>query len=559
MEKVLTDIEIAQKAQMKPIGEIAEKYGILEDELELYGKYKAKLSLDIFDRLKDEKDGKLVLVTAISPTPAGEGKSTTSIGLGQALNKIGKKTFIALREPSLGPVFGVKGGAAGGGYAQVVPMEDINLHFTGDMHAIGITNNLLSAAIDNHIHQGNALKIDSREIVWKRVVDMNDRALRNVVVGMGGKACGFTRQDGFMITVASEVMAILCLAKDLMDLKERLGNIIVAYSLEGKPVTAGDLKVNGAMAMLLKDAIKPNIVQTLENTPALIHGGPFANIAHGCNSLIATRLGLKLGDILVTEAGFGADLGAEKFLDIKCRYGDLKPDAVVIVATIRALKMHGGVKKTELSGENLEALDKGFANLQKHITNMKNFGLPVMVVVNRFITDSEAEIDLLIKKCKEIGVEVSLNEVWAKGGEGGIEMAEKLVKILETEKPNYKPLYDVEDSIPEKLNKIVKELYGGEGVAIESSAMKQIKKLEEIGLDKLPICMAKTQFSFSDDATLMGAPKGFNITIKNVRVSAGAGFIVCETGNIMVMPGLPKVPAAEKMDVDENGNISGLF
>ncbi|AVP53926.1 formate--tetrahydrofolate ligase [Clostridium tetani] len=559
MEKVLTDIEIAQKAQMKPIGEIAEKYGILEDELELYGKYKAKLSLDIFDRLKDEKDGKLVLVTAISPTPAGEGKSTTSIGLGQALNKIGKKTFIALREPSLGPVFGVKGGAAGGGYAQVVPMEDINLHFTGDMHAIGITNNLLSAAIDNHIHQGNALKIDSREIVWKRVVDMNDRALRNVVVGMGGKACGFTRQDGFMITVASEVMAILCLAKDLMDLKERLGNIIVAYSLEGKPVTAGDLKVNGAMAMLLKDAIKPNIVQTLENTPALIHGGPFANIAHGCNSLIATRLGLKLGDILVTEAGFGADLGAEKFLDIKCRYGDLKPDAVVIVATIRALKMHGGVKKTELSGENLEALDKGFANLQKHITNMKNFGLPVMVAVNRFITDSEAEIDLLIKKCKEIGVEVSLNEVWAKGGEGGIEMAEKLVKILETEKPNYKPLYDVEDSIPEKLNKIVKELYGGEGVAIESSAMKQIKKLEEIGLDKLPICMAKTQFSFSDDATLMGAPKGFNITIKNVRVSAGAGFIVCETGNIMVMPGLPKVPAAEKMDVDENGNISGLF
>ncbi|RXM72081.1 formate--tetrahydrofolate ligase [Clostridium tetani] len=559
MEKVLTDIEIAQKAQMKPIGEIAEKYGILEDELELYGKYKAKLSLDIFDRLKDEKDGKLVLVTAISPTPAGEGKSTTSIGLGQALNKIGKKTFIALREPSLGPVFGVKGGAAGGGYAQVVPMEDINLHFTGDMHAIGITNNLLSAAIDNHIHQGNALKIDSREIVWKRVVDMNDRALRNVVVGMGGKACGFTRQDGFMITVASEVMAILCLAKDLMDLKERLGNIIVAYSLEGKPVTAGDLKVNGAMAMLLKDAIKPNIVQTLENTPALIHGGPFANIAHGCNSLIATRLGLKLGDILVTEAGFGADLGAEKFLDIKCRYGGLKPDAVVIVATIRALKMHGGVKKTELSEENLEALDKGFANLQKHITNMKNFGLPVMVAVNRFITDSEAEIDLLIKKCKEIGVEVSLNEVWAKGGEGGIEMAEKLVKILETEKPNYKPLYDVEDSIPEKLNKIVKELYGGEGVVIESSAMKQIKKLEEIGLDKLPICMAKTQFSFSDDATLMGAPKGFNITIKNVRVSAGAGFIVCETGNIMVMPGLPKVPAAEKMDVDENGNISGLF
>lgn len=559
MEKILTDIEIAQKAEMKPIGEIAEKYGILEDELELYGKYKAKISLDVFDRLKDEKDGKLVLVTAISPTPAGEGKSTTSIGLGQALNKIGKKTFITLREPSLGPVFGVKGGAAGGGYAQVVPMEDINLHFTGDMHAIGVANNLLSAAIDNHIHQGNALKIDSRQIVWKRVVDMNDRALRNVVVGIGGKACGFTRQDGFMITVASEVMAILCLANDLMDLKERLGNIIVAYSLEGKPVTARDLKVNGAMAMLLKDAIKPNIVQTLENTPALIHGGPFANIAHGCNSLIATKLGLKLGDIVVTEAGFGADLGAEKFLDIKCRYGNLKPDAVIIVATIRALKMHGGVKKTELSGENVEALDKGFDNLQKHITNMKKFGLPVMVAVNRFITDSDAEIELLIKKCKEIGVEVSLNEVWAKGGEGGIEMAEKLVKILETEKADYKTLYDVEDSIPEKLNKIVTELYGGEGVTIEPSAMKQIKKLEEIGLDKLPICMAKTQFSFSDDATLMGAPKGFKITIKNVRVSSGAGFIVCETGNIMVMPGLPKVPAAEKMDVDENGNISGLF
>ena len=559
MEKILTDIEIAQKAEMKPIGEIAKEYGILEDELELYGKYKAKLSLDLCDRLKDEKDGKLVLVTAISPTPAGEGKSTTSIGLGQALNKIGKKTFITLREPSLGPVFGVKGGAAGGGYAQVVPMEDINLHFTGDMHAIGVANNLLSAAIDNHIHQGNALKIDSRQIVWKRVVDMNDRALRNVVVGIGGKACGFTRQDGFMITVASEVMAILCLASDLMDLKERLGNIIVAYSLEGKPVTAGDLKVNGAMAMLLKDAIKPNIVQTLENTPALIHGGPFANIAHGCNSLIATKLGLKLGDIVVTEAGFGADLGAEKFLDIKCRYGNLKPDAVIIVATIRALKMHGGVKKTELSGENIEALDKGFANLEKHITNMKKFGLPVMVAVNRFITDSDAEIDLLIKKCKEIGVEVSLNEVWAKGGEGGIEMAEKLVKILETEKADYKTLYDVESSIPEKLNKIVTELYGGEGVTIETSAMKQIKKLEEIGLDKLPICMAKTQFSFSDDPTLMGAPKGFKITIKNVRVSAGAGFIVCETGNIMVMPGLPKVPAAEKMDVDENGNISGLF
>lgn len=559
MEKILSDIEIAQKAQMKPITEVAEQYGISEEELELYGKYKAKISFDAFDRVENNTDGKLVLVTAISPTPAGEGKSTTSIGLGQALNKLGKKTFIALREPSLGPVFGVKGGAAGGGYAQVVPMEDINLHFTGDMHAIGVANNLLSAAIDNHIHQGNALKIDSREIVWKRVVDMNDRALRNVVVGIGGKACGFTRQDGFMITVASEVMAILCLAKDLMDLKERLGNIIVAYSLEGKPVTARDLKVNGAMAMLLKDAIKPNLVQTLENTPALIHGGPFANIAHGCNSLIATRLGLKLGDIVVTEAGFGADLGAEKFFDIKCRYGNLKPDAVVIVATIRALKMHGGVKKTELGAENVEALDKGFANLERHINNMRKFGLPVMVAVNRFVNDTEAEIDLLIKKCKELGVEVSLNEVWAKGGEGGLDTAKKLVEILENEKADFKPLYDVESSIIEKLNTIVKEMYGADGIVVEKSAMKQIKKLEEIGLDKLPICMAKTQFSFSDDPTLMGAPKGFNITIKNVRVSAGAGFIVCETGNIMVMPGLPKVPAAEKMDVDENGNISGLF
>ncbi|MGP1411176.1 formate--tetrahydrofolate ligase [Peptoanaerobacter stomatis] len=559
MSNVKSDIEIAQECKMQPITEVAKNFGLSEDELELYGKYKAKVSFEAIKRLEKEKDGKLVLVTAISPTPAGEGKSTTTIGLGQALNKIGKKTFIALREPSLGPVFGVKGGAAGGGYAQVVPMEDINLHFTGDMHAITAANNLLSAAIDNHINHGNTLRIDSRQIVWKRVIDMNDRALRNVVVGLGGKACGFTRQDGFMITVASEVMAILCLASDLMDLKERLGKIVIAYNLDGDPVTAKDINVHGAMAMLLKEAIKPNIVQTLENTPALIHGGPFANIAHGCNSLIATKLGLKLGDILVTEAGFGADLGAEKFLDIKCRYGKLKPDAVVIVATIRALKMHGGVKKTELGAENLEALDKGFANLKKQVENMRKFGLPVLVGINRFINDTQAEIDLLTKKCQEFGVEVSLNDCWAKGGEGGIEMAEKLVKILENEQSNYKPLYDENLSVADKLNTIVKEIYGADGVVIEAEAKKQIKKLEEMGLDKLPICMAKTQFSFTDDPNVMGAPTGFKITIKDVRVSAGAGFIVCQTSNIMVMPGLPKVPAAEKMDIDENGVITGLF
>lgn len=559
MSKVLSDIEIAQEAKMQPITEVAEKFGLSSDELELYGKYKAKVSFDAIKRLENEKDGKLVLVTAISPTPAGEGKSTTTIGLGQALNKVGKKTFIALREPSLGPVFGVKGGAAGGGYAQVVPMEDINLHFTGDMHAITAANNLLSAAIDNHINHGNTLGIDSRQIVWKRVIDMNDRALRNVVIGLGGKACGFTRQDGFMITVASEVMAILCLSSDLMDLKDRLGKIIVAYNMEGSPVTAKDLNVHGAMAMLLKEAIKPNIVQTLENTPALIHGGPFANIAHGCNSLIATKLGLKLGDILVTEAGFGADLGAEKFLDIKCRYGNLKPDAVVIVATIRALKMHGGVKKTELGTENLDALDKGFANLKKQVENMRKFGLPVLVGINRFVNDTQAEIDLLTKKCEEFGVEVSLNDCWAKGGEGGIEMAEKLVKILEQGEANYKPLYDEKLSIEEKLNTIVKEIYGADGVNIEPAAMKQIKTLESFGLDKLPICMAKTQFSFTDDPNVMGAPTGFKITIQDVRVSAGAGFIVCQTSNIMVMPGLPKVPAAEKMDIDKDGVITGLF
>lgn len=559
MPNVPSDIEIAQNANIKPITEIAEKFGISADDLELYGKYKAKISFDFIKKVENNPNGKLVLVTAISPTPAGEGKSTTTIGLGQALNKIGKKTFIALREPSLGPVFGVKGGAAGGGYAQVVPMEDINLHFTGDMHAISVANNLLSAAIDNHIHQGNELRIDSRQIVWKRVIDMNDRNLRNIVIGLGGKVCGFTREDGFMITVASEVMAILCLASDLMDLKKRLGQIIVAYNLDGEPITAAQIGVHGAMAMLLKEAIKPNIVQTLENTPALIHGGPFANIAHGCNSLIATKLGLKLGDILVTEAGFGADLGAEKFLDIKCRYGNLKPDAVVIVATIRALKMHGGVKKTDLGAENLDALDKGFANLQKQVENMRKFGLPVLVGINRFANDTQAEIDLLTKKCQEYGVEVSLNDCWEKGGEGGIDMAEKLVKIMDSEPSNYKPLYDIQDTIENKLNTIVKEIYGADGVVIETAAKNQIKTLEKFGLDKLPICMAKTQFSFTDDPNIMGAPKDFKITIKDVRVSAGAEFIVCQTSNIMVMPGLPKVPAANKMDIDENGVITGLF
>ncbi len=557
--KVPSDIEIAQQANMEPISKIAEKWGILEDELELYGKYKAKISMDIFDRLKDKPDGKLILVTAINPTPAGEGKSTTSVGLGQALNKIGKKTVIALREPSLGPVFGVKGGAAGGGYAQVVPMEDINLHFTGDMHAITTTNNLLSAAIDNHIHHGNKLGIDSRQIVWKRVLDMNDRALRDVVVGLGGKPNGYVRQDGFMITVASEVMAALCLANSLEDLKERFGKMIVAYTIEGKPVTARDLNVHGAMAVVMKDAIKPNLVQTLENTPALIHGGPFANIAHGCNSIMATKLGLKLGEYLVTEAGFGADLGAEKFLDIKCRYGDLKPAAVVIVATIRALKMHGGAKKTELGDENLEALDKGFANLAKQVENIRKFGTPTMVAVNRFVNDTDAEIDLLIKKCREFGVDVSLNEVWAKGGEGGEQMAQTLVELVEKQESKYKPIYDVDDSVEDKVNTIVKEIYGGIGAVFTAKARKEIKRLEELGLDNLPICMAKTQYSLSDNASLLGAPKDFEVTVKEVRVSAGAGFIVCLTGDIMTMPGLPKVPSAEKIDMDENGVISGLF
>ncbi len=557
--KVPSDIEIAQQAKIMPVSEIAQEWGIEEDELELYGKYKAKINPSIFERLKDKPDGKLVLVTAITPTSAGEGKSTTTVGLGQALNKIGKKTVIALREPSLGPVFGVKGGAAGGGYAQVVPMEDINLHFTGDMHAITTANNLLSAAIDNHFNQGNALNIDSRQVVWKRVMDMNDRALREVVVGLGGKANGFLRQDGFMITVASEIMAILCLSKDLMDLKERFGRMVVAYDLEGKPVTCADLKVNGAMAVLMKDAIKPNLVQTLENTPALIHGGPFANIAHGCNSIMATKLGLKLGEYLITEAGFGADLGAEKFFDIKCRYGGLKPSAVVIVATIRALKMHGGVIKAELGKENLEALDKGFANLEKQVENIRKFGLPVLVAVNKFVSDTDAEIDLLIKKCKVYGVAVSLNEVWAKGGEGGIHMAETLVKLTEGPAPDFKYLYNTEMPIERKIDTIAREIYGADGTVFSPKAQREIKKLEEIGLADLPICMAKTQYSLSDDPSLLGAPKGFEVNVKEVRVSAGAGFIVCLTGDIMIMPGLPKVSAAEKIDIDEKGIITGLF
>lgn len=557
--KVPSDIEIAQQAHMKPIIEIAEKCGIHEDEVELYGKYKAKISLDIFDRLKDKKNGKLVLVTAITPTPAGEGKSTTTVGLGQALNIIGKNAIIALREPSLGPVFGVKGGAAGGGYAQVVPMEDINLHFTGDMHAITSANNLLAAAVDNHIHQGNVLRIDSRQIVWKRVVDMNDRALREIVVGMGGKVNGFVRQDNFMITVASEVMAILCLSKDLMDLKERLGRIIVGYNFDGAPVTAKEINVNGAMTMLLKDAIKPNLVQTLENTPAIIHGGPFANIAHGCNSIIATKLGLKLADYVVTEAGFGADLGAEKFLDIKCRYGNLKPDAVVIVATIRALKMHGGVAKGDLGTENLDALDKGFENLAKQVDNIGKFGVPVLVAINKFSNDTDAEIQLLLKKCDEYEVEASVNEVWEKGGNGGIQMAQKLVEIMEKEISHYKPLYELNDPITAKVTKIVTEIYGGDGVIFELKALKEIKKLQTMGYGHLPICMAKTQYSLSDEPSLLGAPRDFTITVREVRVSAGAGFIVCMTGDIMTMPGLPRVTAAEKMDIDENGKITGLF
>ncbi|WP_296827099.1 formate--tetrahydrofolate ligase [uncultured Megasphaera sp.] len=559
MAKVLSDIEIAQQTTLEPITTIAKKVGLTDDDLELYGKYKAKISFDAIKRLSKEKDGKLVLVTAITPTPAGEGKTLTTIGLAQALNYMGHKAVVALREPSLGPVFGIKGGAAGGGYSQVLPMEDINLHFTGDMHAITAANNLLAAAIDNHVHQGNALRIDVRRIIWKRVMDMNDRALRNLVVGMGGKVCGFPREDHFMITVASEIMAALCLASDLMDLKKRMGDITVAYDLDGNLVTARQLGVEGAMAILMKDAIKPNLVQTIEHTPALVHGGPFANIAHGCNSVVATKLAMKMGDIAVTEAGFGADLGAEKFMDIKCRFAGIKPDAVVIVATVRALKMHGGVDKKNLQEENVEALKKGFANLAKHIENMRLFDVPVVVGINKFISDTDAEIQALRDLCADYGVEAALNNCWAEGGKGGVEMGEKVLKMLEQPKTPYKPIYDVNASIPEKLTAIVQKVYGGDGVVFEGNAKKQIQELEAFGLDHMPVCVAKTQYSLSDNPALLGAPKHFTVTVKDVRVCTGAGFIVCQTSNIMTMPGLPKVPAANRMDIDENGVITGLF
>lgn len=554
-----SDIQIAQEAKMEPIIKIVEKLNLGEDDIELYGKYKCKISLDVLNNNKDKKDGKLVLVTAINPTPAGEGKSTVTVGLGQALCKTGKKAVIALREPSLGPVFGVKGGAAGGGYAQVVPMEDINLHFTGDMHAITTANNLLCAAIDNHIHQGNDLRIDSRRIIFKRVMDMNDRALRNIVVGMGGKVNGFLREDGFMITVASEIMAILCLATSLSDLKERMGNILVAYDLDGNPVYAKQLEVEGSMALLMKDAIKPNLVQTLENTPAIIHGGPFANIAHGCNSIVATKMALKLGDIVVTEGGFGADLGAEKFLDIKCRYGNLTPNCIVIVATMRALKHHGGVKKEELNIPNVEALAKGIVNLEKQIENMKKYNVPVVVAINKFVTDSDEEIQFIKEFCAKLGVKVALSDVWAKGGEGGLELANIVNEVLDNEESNFKVLYDEKDTIKDKILTIAREIYGAKSVLYTPAASRQIAELEKFELDKLPICMAKTQYSLSDNPSLLGRPENFDITVKEVRVSNGAGFIVVLTGDIMTMPGLPKVPAANKMDILENGEIVGLF
>ena len=555
---MLTDIEIAQSTQMKPIQEIAETAGVPEEYLEYYGRYKAKVDYKLLNEIQAE-DGKLILVTAITPTPAGEGKTTTSVGLADGLRKIGKKSIAALREPSLGPVFGIKGGAAGGGYAQVVPMEDINLHFTGDFHAIGAANNLLAAMLDNHIQQGNALGIDVKQITWKRAVDMNDRQLRHIVDGLGGKMQGVPREDGFDITVASEIMAVLCLATSLMDLKQKLGSIIVAYTYDGRPVTAHDLKAEGAMTALLKDALKPNLVQTLEGTPAFIHGGPFANIAHGCNSIIATKMALKLGDYAVTEAGFAADLGAEKFIDIKCRKAGLKPSAVVIVATVRALKYHGGVPKPELNQENLEALEKGLPNLLQHVDNVKNvYGLPCVVAINAFPTDTKAELDLVEKKCNELGVNVALSEVWAKGGEGGKALAEEVVRLCEEEN-HFQYVYDTELSIEEKLDAIVKKVYHGDGVVLTANAKKQVKQLTDLGFGNLPICMAKTQYSFSDDPALLGAPKGFTVTVRNVKVSAGAGFLVALTGDIMTMPGLPKVPAAEKVDVDENGRISGLF
>lgn len=554
-----TDVQIAQEAIMEPIGKIAQHLEIPEDELELYGKYKAKISLNYWNTtLQQKENGKLILVTAINPTPAGEGKTTTSIGLGDALHKLGKKTAIALREPSLGPCFGMKGGAAGGGYAQVVPMEDINLHFTGDFHAITSAHNLLAAVIDNHIQQGNALDLDVRRITWKRVVDLNDRALRNIICGLGGKAHGVPRETGFDITVASEMMAILCLTSDLEDMKKRLGNIIIGYTRSGRPVRAEELNVTGALTLLFKDAIKPNLVQTLEGTPALIHGGPFANIAHGCNSVMATKYALKMADYTVTEAGFGADLGAEKFLDIKCRFTGFKPDAVVIVATIRALKMHGGLAKTELATENIEALKKGMTNLAKHIENIQKFGLPIVVAINAFPTDTENELQELKTLCESMGASVSISEAWAKGGEGAIDLAQKVIEA--TEKPsNFQYMYDVNDSIKDKINAIATKIYGADGVNYTPAVEKTIAEFEAEGLDKMPICMAKTQYSLSDDQFKLGAPTGFKITVRELRISAGAGFIVALTGNILTMPGLPKKPAAENMDIDINGKITGLF
>ena len=554
-----TDIEIAQEAKMFPIRQVAEAYGIAEDDLELYGKYKAKLTDELWDQVKDRKDGKLVLVTAINPTPAGEGKTTTSIGLADALTRLGKKTMLALREPSLGPCFGIKGGAAGGGYAQVVPMEDLNLHFTGDFHAITSANNLLAALLDNHIQQGNALQIDTRQILWKRCMDMNDRALRNIVVGLGAKADGVVREDHFVITVASEIMAILCLANDMQDLKERLGRIIVAYNYAGEPVTAAQLNAVGAMAALLKDAIKPNLIQTLEHTGALVHGGPFANIAHGCNSVRATKTALKLADVVVTEAGFGADLGAEKFLDIKCRMAGLKPDAVVLVATVRALKYNGGVPKTELATENLEALKKGIVNLEKHIENIQKYGVPVVVTLNSFLTDTEAEYAFIRNFCEARGCEFALSEVWAKGGEGGETLAGKVLETLENKESHYHPIYPDEMSLKDKIQTVAREIYGADGVTYAPAASKALARIEEMGFGKLPVCMAKTQYSLSDDQNKLGRPTGFTINVRDVYVSAGAGFVVVLTGAIMTMPGLPKKPAADGIDVDENGKITGLF
>lgn len=554
-----TDIQIAQEAELLPIREVAEKLDITEDELELYGKYKAKLSDEYMERISKNPDGKLILVTAINPTPAGEGKTTTSVGLGQAFGRLGKKAVIALREPSLGPCFGIKGGAAGGGLSQVVPMEDLNLHFTGDFHAITSANNLLAAMLDNHIQQGNELGIDTRSVVWKRCLDMNDRVLRNVVVGLGAKTDGFVREDHFVITVASEIMAVLCLADDMKDLKQRLGRMVVAYNYEGEPVTAADLKAVGAMAALLKDALKPNLIQTLEHTPAIVHGGPFANIAHGCNSVRATKMALKMADYVITEAGFGADLGAEKFMDIKCRMAGLKPDAVVLVATVRALKYNGGVPKNELSAENMDALHKGIVNLEKHIENLHKFGVPIVVTLNSFVTDTEAEISYIRKFCEERNCEFALSEVWEKGGEGGIPLAEKVLDTLENKKSDFHVLYENELSLKEKIETVAREIYGADGVNYTSAASKQLKKLEELGFGKLPVCMAKTQYSLSDDPTLLGRPEGFSISVREAYVSAGAGFVVVLTGAVMTMPGLPKAPAAFNIDVNEEGVITGLF